>query len=604
MNLIYMNNKKLLKQKSLQLYQQIFDDKAYSATVKIKDDLHGNTILTDSINEIYLHSVYSVDRENQKMFEHVPKDTEVLIFFGIGKGFGLDYAKRHFDSLKRVIIIEPNQEVFKAFLCTYDLNSILNGLGEITFILNQNQENVIYQLSHLLFSLMQVKFEILYLMSYKHLYKDYFSDINKQVVDLVRGGIVNLATINAFKYLWISNIFRNLKKHAIMSTTLENFLKGKTVFIVSAGPSLNKNIQLIKEIGDKGIVVAVGSAIKILDSHGIRPHFRFSIDGSPGQMKIFKDLKIQNVPLLSSYMHAYEVQESYQGEVVRVVLDGDFFVHYILDKAQINYNVFEVGYSVANVALNFFCQNAVDRIVFLGQDLAFTDGEHYAQGSWDNEKKDLDNPNFIKIKDIYGNDTYTDKTHYSMKILMEKAILRYGDSISFIDATEGGAKIEHTEIMPLKFVLEELLDKDTPHQALSSFFAELPTKRLKWDLDKPLMEIRVENREFLQKTYHLIDLLDNLKSKKVKSIQKDKFFVKAIEDLSSSLYYKSVVSKYLVAEAIKCSSKMKDIKSRHLEQEYNAYHELASDYNKFALVVESLLAEYFGEQKFEIIVEK
>ena len=96
-------------------------------------------------------------------------------------------------------------------------------------------------------------------------------------------------------------------------------------------------------------------------------------------------------------------------------------------------------------------------IVFVGQDLAFTDNKTHSKATY---SKDITvSENLREVEDIYGNIVYTPKNLYIYLRWIQNRINKE-ESITFIDATEGGARIKGTEILTLEKAIDKYSNKN------------------------------------------------------------------------------------------------------------------------------------------------
>src|SRR5678815_5014784 len=88
------------------------------------------------------------------------------------------------------------------------------------------------------------------------------------------------------------NIARNIGWYIATpsASRLENRHKGEPAVIVSAGPSLRKNIDLLQRLQDKAVLVAVQTTLQPLLEKGIRPHFVTSLDYHDICTRFFENL--------------------------------------------------------------------------------------------------------------------------------------------------------------------------------------------------------------------------------------------------------------------------------------------------------------------------
>lgn len=604
-------NIKLIKNQSPILYKSILEKRGLDDYQFKYSEADKNFIITKDGKSCFLHSNYNVSREVAELTKRIDVNADVIIFFGIGLGYSLIDSDSVYKNIKKIIIIEPNLHVFKEFLKLNDIEKIFSKFNEVALIVNQNVDDAVSYLSDILVKTKIEKLEIIFLTAYKSLYKDYFFELHEKTKDMIISSTVNFSTIHAFKYLWIANIIKNLKREAIHINKIKGLFENRPVIIVSAGPSLNKNMHLLNEVYDKAYIVAVGSAIKILDNNNITPHIRMAIDGAKNQNKIFDGLNNVSIPLISSLMHYSGVQKEYEGHIIRVVLNGDYLASYIFNEAGETFETYDSGFSVANVALNIFCKLGCSKIILMGQDLAYSNGHRYAKGSWNEDSIDIDAKKYIKKKDIYGNDTYTDRAHLGMKLLFEKTIKDYNDKIIFLDATEGGLKIENTIIKTFKEVLLTDLEQDDKIFDVKEALNNESKMNLEYEMDSIVKKLRVDNLKIMSMALEIQNTLssfnpsnsNNLDLKKINKLLK--ISENHIIDILKDSYFNQVGLKYLDQDIYLANRKYsKEGVKSELEKtviEYNRQSLILDLIFNFTDVLENLLKEYFGEQEFNII---
>lgn len=285
---------------------------------------------------------------------------------------------------------------------------------------------------------------VTYNISYRTLYSGYFEAVMERWSKYLKDTLVNIATHDYFLYTWPVNIFKNIKAEALPLDKLIGKFGDLPAIIVSAGPSLNKNMHYLKEIRNKAVIVAVGSAIKILDSNGIIPHLRFAYDGSEAEGNIFNNIDTKSSALVFSDELYSEILPSYEGKKIRMVLNTDYLLQYIQKNILNSTFTINSGFSIANVALDAIAKLGFKKIIFIGQDLCYTEGSLHAKGSWNNKEIDFSKEGYIKTKNVFGDSVYTDKPFLGMKTMLEN-MMKFYWNIEYINATEGGLHIEGTK---------------------------------------------------------------------------------------------------------------------------------------------------------------
>ncbi len=289
--------------------------------------------------------------------------------------------------------------------------------------------------------------------------------------------------------LFFRNRHRNLRALATANplTDLKNRYAGYPVVIVSSGPSLAKNIHYLKDIKRRAVLIAVDSAVAPLHKNGIRPDFIASTD--PNRFtyeKLFpirEDLRYSRLiflpeatPSILDYLHFRKRYYTYLGENYRRIFN---------QLLGVDADSISDAQSVTHLALHGAQLMGFDPIVFVGLDLAFAGKKDHVDGTilhWGNNQVDQS----IDVEDVHGQRVPTAYGFIHMLNSCENLIQNAPDR-TYIDATEGGARINGTKIMSLVDVIsgfsnEELLDEDgggNAHALLSTDTLLKNIKRLK-----------------------------------------------------------------------------------------------------------------------------
>lgn len=442
---IYERNVEFLQDKVPSIYNILMIEKArYDSKVNlITDSL--NLYVENEGEKCFIHSTYDVEREFFRMFSSVDKNAERVVIFGFSIGKCIDYICNNFKNLNNITIIEPDLNIFKVMLNSINISELTERVGKITFIINKSKEEATEILWDCLNNKLTEKVELVYNIPYRSLYPEYFEYVINMVTSKIREYLLNISTDEIFRFKWAENIIKNNKHSVPLLVELSGKFKDIPVILVSAGPSLNYNIQYLKQINDKSIIFALGSAIKILDSNGIVPHFRLAFDGSEAERNVFKNIDTKASTLIFSDMLNYNIVNEYKGNKLRMVLNTDYISQYIQYKVYGNNNIFDSGFSVANVALDVVLKLGFEKIIFLGQDLCYTEGNVHAKGTWrqENNEVNFDESKFIKTINVIGETVYTDRSFLGMRDKLEQKI-KINNGITYINATERGLNIEGT----------------------------------------------------------------------------------------------------------------------------------------------------------------
>ncbi len=241
------------------------------------------------------------------------------------------------------------------------------------------------------------------------------------------------------------NFRENIQHYDGFADDLKEQFQGKELYIVAAGPSLDKNFLRLKDLDrTKSIILATGTVFRKLMNAGITPDYVIVTDANPRVYHQIAGYENSSVPMLYLSSASKSFAQNYKGRKY-IICQRDF------DKAEDfarekNLMLFQTGGSVSTTALDIGISLGCERILFLGLDLAFTD--HYVHAADTSRRELASTQDLRQIIDINGNQIYTSKSLDIYRQWIENRI-RQVKGIEFIDATEGGARIEGMKIMKL-----------------------------------------------------------------------------------------------------------------------------------------------------------
>lgn len=246
------------------------------------------------------------------------------------------------------------------------------------------------------------------------------------------------------------NFVRNRENFGKEVSALQDQFARKTVYIVAAGPSLDRNMQELRNVGEDGVILATGTVFKKMLAAGIRPDYVIIIDAGKLTYVQTEGIKETDVPLLYLSTVYYQIPAEYPGEKY-VILQKDYGRSEAYAQEQ-GYEVYASGGSVTTTALELGIRLGAGCIVLVGADLAYTDGRNHAADTAYAET--VENDTACMVEDIHGGQVMAAKNLTIYRKWIEKRIEQAKSSgIRFIDATEGGARIQGTELAKLRDVV-------------------------------------------------------------------------------------------------------------------------------------------------------
>jgi hypothetical protein len=271
------------------------------------------------------------------------------------------------------------------------------------------------------------------------------------------------------------NIARNAGWYAAAAcpSRLRDRFAGKPAIVVSAGPSLRKNKHLLKDAAGRAVLIAVQTTLQPLLDMGVEPHFVTSLDYHEISTRFYENLPKQiRTELVAEPKATSRIFDMNPGPLT---LLGNDYAEGLLREMKVSKATLPAGATVAHLAYYLAEHMGCDPVIFVGQDLGFSDGLCYSPGTsyedvWrpevgrfcSMEMKQWDQivrERFIlrRVPDYQGRPMYTEERLFTYLQQFEADFLRSKRKI--IDASEGGAAKRGATAMPLAEALHEYCGK-------------------------------------------------------------------------------------------------------------------------------------------------
>ncbi|TDX58912.1 motility associated factor glycosyltransferase family protein [Orenia marismortui] len=450
--------KKLEKMDTEGLIYDLVEAKNNSKTIKIRSENRS----------VFIHSKYNPQREASKFIDNIEvEEFNSIILLGSGLGYHvLELFNKIRNTEKKLFIVEKNLSLFKEALKCNNFSQLLNSpkchffIGEsledggtklYEFIINNLDNQNFEDISAIKWNALTACDKGYYKLAIKQIHQ-VFTQLKSNKIMLLHAGKV-----------WNQNLLTNFKE--IIRTPgishIRDLFKDKAIIIVAAGPSLNKNIDDLKAAKGKSLIICVDIVMNTLLAEGIIPDIVIIADQSEFHIKYFKEVdqsKLKNTILAFNPRVQPQVVQEWKGpKLLTPSVSENFIIKWIERYTGQKGRVFEGG-SVSHAAFGLAYFLGGDPIVFVGQDLAFSDQKStHATGSELEEdfKTHMKHSqrDFMQVEDINGDLVWTRDDYYSFLQWFNKNIRVLKESGyrgKIIDATEGGAYIQGTEVVTLK----------------------------------------------------------------------------------------------------------------------------------------------------------
>ncbi|WP_219834392.1 6-hydroxymethylpterin diphosphokinase MptE-like protein [Paenibacillus sp. R14(2021)] len=414
---------------------------------------------------MYLYSNYDPEHEaglwSESMDETLAGKTNVIVY-GIGFGYHLSKLSQRYPNQKWVIY-EPDEQVMLAALQVVDFQELFANLKIELLIVGWNET-----LRHKSFFKF-VKFAkgdtaVTSLPPYDRVDQqrklEFFEDAKKAIMHFE----MSSKTAAYYGIQLYQNKLYNLA-HLIQSPSIRGMrdkLKGQTAVIVGAGPSLEKDIEILRQLQNHALIIAAGTAVQSLKHFGITPHLVVSLDYSEANDAAFRHLDLDDVPLLYGPQLKYTILKD-KTKLMYFLPENDFTTNYYLGLEE-GEPLFSSTPSVTGPAIQAAIFMGCTEIVFTGQDFSYPTEQMYATGAKHvtlEKSKAMVTAASLQVENVQGG---MNRSNDMMKVTLgeiEKLLGRY-PQIKFTNTSQIGAKIKHTEWKTMASVLKRLANINVP----------------------------------------------------------------------------------------------------------------------------------------------
>ena len=324
----------------------------------------------------YLHNPANPLGEANEIFamaENSPVAIHLIYGIGLGYLFQVTSAK----SQGTVILYEPDLNILRTAFSLVDFTNDI--LKNNVFITNDFSEacGYIYHKSN-----MKNTPLLLSTTAYREMNEEQFNNMVTSLQQEVGRFSLDLKYTKEKFYPLILKIINNIPKliNEPPLVELKDVYKDKTAVVVSAGPTLDRNIETIKKYRDNIVLITVGTAIKALAKHNIKPDFLCIIESYDSSKQIagldLKDVYFITEPYANEKIRNFEFKQTFL-HISKNLPINDFWceISGVDNSEYISKGT--VSYTALNTARILGCS----KIVLVGQDLAYIEGQCYSKDS-------------------------------------------------------------------------------------------------------------------------------------------------------------------------------------------------------------------------------
>ncbi|EHG2418253.1 motility associated factor glycosyltransferase family protein [Campylobacter jejuni] len=388
----------------------------------------------------------------------------VLYFYGFGNGIlfkALLQNKNH----QHIVVFEKDIEIIWIMFHVLDFS---NELQNARLMILENDKLQTQDYNELCSSKPFFQFSRIYFLELmSHYYERFHEDvlkINHKLAQNFKNFILSYGNDSTDALQGIEQFVYNLPSMITHPSYKELLSKRKnlsdTAIIVSTGPSLTKQLPLLKKYASKATIFCADSAYPILAKHGIKPDYVCMLERSEFTAEFFNhdfgEFDKDIVFICAGVVHP-KATKYLKGRNLVITQKVLSFPYYI-DLKDFSYAA--VGFSVAHMACYLSLHLKHKNIIFIGQDLAYAKNGNSHPDDYQNSATYESQAYEPILTKAYGGkgEVKTHEVWIFFKQMLETMIIEY--SIPTYNCTEGGARIEGAIEKPFLWACENLLAKD------------------------------------------------------------------------------------------------------------------------------------------------
>ena len=349
---------------------------------------------------IYLHNRENPILEAQSIFAGTANEP-VSIHFIYGIGLGYLFQVASLNSKGTVILYEPDLNLLRMVFNLVDFsNDLLRPNVFLTDDFNKACE-VIYKKSG------TKNFPyMISLPSQREMDVTGFELLVRKLKDTVGSYFLDLKYTKERFYPSLRMLLYNIPEliKEVPLVKAKDIYKGKTAVVVSAGPTLDRNIETLKKHRDKYVLFVVGTAIKTLSEHDITPDYICIIE-SYNSSRQLEGVNLKNTSLITEPYSHYAIRKFPFKKIFSHISANSPINHFWAEVCGENIEEYWSKGTVSYTALNSARILGCSKIILVGQDLAYIEGQCYSKDSaykdlicvfnkeknkWEIEAKDFD----------------------------------------------------------------------------------------------------------------------------------------------------------------------------------------------------------------------
>jgi hypothetical protein len=420
---------------------------------------------------ILVHSFYDPLKEAEQLIQPLFKSkTDIVVIFGLGLGYHLRCILQRAEGLK-VVVYEPDAEITQAFYEYGSLSSLSKGRVWVTAQIDQCKE-ILSDL--LVYNPGSSTVGFFFLPVYKKLFPRELARFRETLEEILARRESNQEVFFQKKELWFENFLENipslLGRPDVVSYA--GCLTAAPCFLVGAGPSLSRNIHLLKGAQGKAFIFSANAAFPRLSREGIQPDMTGILEGAD----LTPHLRNEN----GHPPTCLAIEATSHPSHFRIEAKNTFVFHSQKWSADLfGREVFlPNGGHVTSAGFTLGVLWGCNPIILVGQDLAFAGQKLRAEGTM-GPSHIPEGSSLLSMAGMEGKPVLSHRSMLAYRMWYEESasyLKRKDPSRLLLNATEGGANISGIPNISLQEAIQNFCNQPFDFQGVSK----------SWPKEKPL----------------------------------------------------------------------------------------------------------------------
>jgi hypothetical protein len=278
------------------------------------------------------------------------------------------------------------------------------------------------------------------------LHRTHFGEFFRWLRERLNQRLSQVATVGRTGDRFVENLLRNLPGLVGVPSVdgAAGAWEGRPAIVVASGPSLSRHLDRLREIENDTLLIAVGTAARLLVRAGIRPHVVVSLDPAAHNADYFEGVDLSGSVLVYDEVScpavaAMDARAKLSTRTNPVVAP---FARAVLGPCA----MLRAGGSVAHLGVGFALHMGADPVVLVGQDLAYTGQQSHASGyregtQWESLGTEPSGTNRLEVECYGGGGVVETSFVLSLYRVWFEDLVGTLSEGRLINATEGGARI-------------------------------------------------------------------------------------------------------------------------------------------------------------------